>query len=322
VSPLNIPPQRNARPSTDRVHKTHRGAIAAVLFLGAVLAAGCGPKYTYPASTVPQSVEKICQDEYKMTVQARVVGKTLGAVLYIDQLLDDKGQVSREVHEAMGKVMQATTRVSLSTDLPLDFCTVFVRDRKTGNELVITRSVDDSKRANADMIGIEESINRTLFGQGRYLNGMDEGFVLREIKIENFLADQIVQRIRFNFSKDAKEEFINAFALVDGVFDDQNGKRTFRFSVIGLKSADDPHATILNVFKVVNTVLGGYKYSAFDVIEIQDYLNRLKLVIDRQTMLDYQGKKIDETQILERFLTESQSIQEAFKLFGFALPQE
>lgn len=323
MSPRNTSPRRSDSRPNGIHRKTHRGALAAVLFLGAVLAApGCGPKYTYPASTVPQSIERICQEEHKLAVQAQVAGKTVGAVLYLDQLVDDKGQVPREVHEQMGKVMQAVTRVALSTDLELDFCTVYVRGRANGNELVITRSLDDTKRANADMIGIEESINRTLFGQGRYLMGPDDGFALREVKMENFLADQIVQRIRFNFSKDAKDEFVNAFALVDGVFDEQNGRRSFRFSVIGLKSSEDPHATILNVFNVVNQVLGGYKYAAFDAIEIQDYLNRLKLVIDRQTMLDYQQKKIGQTEILERFLTESQSIQEAFKLFGFTLPTD
>jgi hypothetical protein len=92
--------------------------------------------------------------------------------------------------------------------------------------------------------------------------------------------------------------------------------------VIGLKSSEDPHATVLNVLRVVNMVLGGYRFTQFDTIEIQDYLNRIKLVLDRQTLIDYQEKKISEAQLLERFLTESQSIQEAFKLFGFNLPQE
>lgn len=290
--------------------------------------AGCGPKYTYPASTVPKSIEGICQKEDRLFVEARVVGKTVGVLLYTNDLIDAKGQVPKEVHEKMGKVMQVATRVSLSTDLPLDFVKVTLRDVKSDNELSITRALDDIKRANADAIGIEESINRTLFGQSKYKRP-DSGqiatrppFVLEEVRLESFLAEQIVQRIRFNFSKDAKDEFVNAFALVDGNYGVYDGRRTMRFSVIGLKSSEDPHATVLNVLKVVNNVLHGYRFKEFDAIEIQDYLNRLKLVIDRQTMLDYQDKKINESEILERFLSESQSIQEAFKLFGFNLPQE
>lgn len=226
----------------------------------------------------------------------------------------------------MGKIMQEVSRVALSTDLPVDFCVVVIRDVPHGSAFTITRSVDDTRRAEADAIGVEESINRTVFGQEKVAPNTDRThFVLKEVKLPDFLTDQIVQRIRFNFSKDSTKDGAagqNAFALVDGAFDRSKGRRALRFSVIGLKASEDPHSTILGVFKVVNDVLAGYHFTDFDVIEIQDYLNRLKLVIDKKTLLDYQQKKINTQQILAQFLTESQSIQEAFKLFGFNIPQE
>ncbi len=316
-----------SRPSSSLKRKACGAAFIAALALAAGLT-GCGPKYTYTGTTVPKSIETICQKENQLFVEARVVGKTVGVLLYTDDLIDAKGQVPPAVHEKMGKVMQAATRVALSTDLKLDFCKVILRDTKSDNELAITRSLDDIKRANADALGIEESINRTLFGQSKYKRlepmqtGVRPAFVLEDVRMETFLVEQIVQRIRFNFSKDAKEEAASAFALVDGNYGVYSGKRTLRFSVIGLKSSEDPHATVLNVLKVANAVIGGYRFVEFDTIEIQDYLNRLKLVLDKQTLIDYQQKKISEAQLLERFLTESQSIQEAFKLFGFSLPQE
>lgn len=291
-----------------------------------VFFSGCGPKYTYPARTVSQSIEALCQKEYRLDVEARVVGRTVGAVLYVDEVVDPKGQVPKETHEKMWKVMQVVTRVALSTDLPLDFCVILIRDRADGNELSMTRSVDDTKRANADAIGIEESFNRTLFGQGRYAprpNGK-ASFLLKEVRLENFLTDQIVQRIRYHFSKDArdgKEAAPNPFIFADGELRQDEGGKVFRFSVFGMKE-ESPRANILAIFKVVNDVLYGYAFTAFDAIEIQDYLNRQKLVIGRQTLLDFQQKKIKEAEILEKFLTESQSIQEAFKLFGFSLPAE
>ena len=109
--------------------------------------------------------------------------------------------------------------------------------------------------------------------------------------------------------------------LVDGVFENESGKRLFRFSMISIKT-EDPKKIILSVFKIINDVLKSYSFAEFDKIEIQDYLNRKKLAVDRQTLLDYQQKKITEEQILEKYLMESQSIQEAFKLFGFSLPQD
>ncbi len=289
-----------------------------------LLISGCGPKYTYPANSVPKSIEDINRKEFKIESSARVVGKTVGAVIYFDSLLDAKGQISKEVHEAMGKVMQSVTRVALSTDLSLDFCTVVIRDRQHENELEITRYLDDTKRAETDAIGIEESINRTIFGQGKYKKETEgsAGFVLKEVKLENFLTEQIVQRIRFNFSKDAiPEELPRNTILVDGLFDSAPGKRSFRFSMISIK-AGDPKKNIASIFDIINTVLKGYSFQEFDKIEIQDYLNRKKLVVDRQTLLDYQQKKITQEEILDKCLVESQSIQEAFKLFGFNAPPE
>ena len=287
------------------------------------LLSGCGPKYTYPADTVPKSIEKICKEEYKIDVTARVVGKTVGALVYIDSIMDPKGQVPREVNEVMGKVLMVVTRVALSTDLPVEYCTVLIRDKEHSSELVIIRSLDDTKRANADAIGIEESINRTLLGQAKFETSPtgEHPFVLKEVRKENFLADQMVQRIRLDFSKDAKDDADRSLVLVDGAFENIDGKRAFRFSVIALKAMDS-RELILSIFKVINGVLAGYQFTEFGTVEIQDYLNRQKLVLDRQTVLDFQTKKISEAQLLDRFLIESQSIQEAFKLFGFNLPPD
>lgn len=281
---------------------------------------GCGPKFTYPADSVPKSIEDICSKENNLAVTARVEGKTAAAMIYIDDLIDEKGQIPQEVHEKMGKIMQAVTRVALSTDRELDFCEVIIRDRTHMNELVVTRSLDDTKRANSDAIGIEESINRTLFGQGKYQSSGagEKSFVLKEVKFENFLAEQIAQRIRFGFSKDAKEDTAAAFVLVDGSYAASSDGRRFRIALLSLK-ASEPRETILGALKTVNNVLSGYNFKNFDEIEILDYLNRQKLVINKKTLEDYQSKKITEQEILNRYLTESQSIQEAFKLFGFNL---
>lgn len=302
--------------------------MLAPLFAAMVLA-GCVSSVTYPAAEVPGHIEKIAREEYGLDVTARVVGKTVGAMLYVDELIDDKGQIPKDVHEKMGKVVQVVSRVALSTDAPLDFCSVVIRDRKNNNELTITRSVDDTRRANAEAIGVDESINRTLFDQGKYTPDPlgQNAFILKEVRLESFLAAQIVQRIRYGYSKDteapkkksAKSEddsFNPAFILVDGVFEDVQGKRDYRFSILSMRS-EDPKETMLNVFKTVNDVLAGYRFTGFDNIEIQDYLNRQKLVLDRETLIAYQKHKLKDADIIARFLQESQSVQEAFKLFGF-----
>lgn len=314
-------PTRAWLPSTSR-RRSAELACAAVAALALAVTSGCGPRYTYPADSVPQSAEKIAMGEYQIDLHTRVVGRTFGGVFYVDKLLDASGQIPKQVHEKIGQALQTLTRVALSTDLPLDFCIVFVRDAQSANELVIARSVDDIKRAHADAIGIEESINRTLFKQSRYEPAQADAFVLEDIRLEDFLAEQTAQRIRFRLAQDATSATDPAaMALVDGHLDKSRGRRVFRYSVIAFK-ADEPRRMILELFKVVNAVLAGYKYADYDAVEIQDYFNRQRLSIDRQSMLDYQAKKLKDEEVLDRFVKESQSVQEAFKLFGFNLPQD
>lgn len=300
-----------------------RRLIAVWLLAASAALSGCGPKYTYPANKVPESVEKICKKEYKVDATSRLIGRTIGVVVYIDTIKDEKGGISKGVHELMGKVMQAVTRVGLSTDAEVEYCQVVIRDRQTHQELVITRSLDDTRRANADMIGIEESINRTLFGQSSYKAGPDGtgSFVLKEVKPENFLAEQIAQRIRFSYSKNPTEEAAESLVLVDGSFEHADGKRVFQFATIALK-AEDARETMRNIFRIVNQVLEGYKFTGFDTVEIQDYMNRQKLILSRGTFELFRKKKITEDEILDRHLVQSQSIQDAFKLFGFNFPKE
>ena len=318
------------RPPSHQVTRSpgHHAVCLVTLCLGVMVTfnSGCGPKYTYPSSSVPKSIEDICRKENNIEVTARVVGKTVGALVYVDQIIDSKGQIPKDVHEQMGKVMQAVSRVALSTDLALDFCSVVIRDKKHPNELVVVRSVDDTKRANSDAIGIEESINRTIFGQNKFRpdSSGENAFLLKEVKLENFLSEQIVQRIRYNLSKGSKEDKEDpeqSLALVDGIFSHDQGKRAFHFSVLSLKSKN-PRQIIIDVLRTIDLVFAGYHFTDFDEIEIQDYLNRQKLVLDRKTFLDYQTKKIKEQELLAKFLTESQSIQEAFKLFGFNVPSD
>lgn len=295
------------------------------LFVVAFALASCGPKYSYPAAEVPQSIERICKEEYKLDVKARVSGKTAGALFVLDSLLDEKEQqISKDVYEQMSKVMMVITRVALSSDLPLDFCKVVIRDRARTGELIVVRSIDDARRAQAEAIGIEESMNRTLFSQEKPQGGEDglEDFVLKEVKLEDFLADQIAQRLRFEVMKGAQAEIAASsgqpLVLVDGSFDTAYGKRTFRFSILSLK-ADRSYDLMQKVLKTATGVLRGYKFTAYDDLEIQDYLNRRRLVVERDVVEQYLDKKIKEDEIFEQYVTEAPAIHEAFKLFGIDL---
>ncbi len=295
-------------------------SVLCILILS--ILSGCGPKYTYPSGIAAESIQNICQKENNLQVKAKIEGKTIGAAYYVDNILDDKGQMPKEINEKMGKIMQAVSRVALSTDIPLDFCVVNIRDRNSQNELVVTRSVDDTRRAQSEAIGVVESINRTLFGQGKYqpVDNESQVYDLKEVKIENFLADQIAQRIRFGFAKEpvTEETPSQSLVLVDGNYVRNANGTSFRFSILSLKTSEANELMSL-AFKTASDVLSGYKFTGYDKVEILDYVNRQKLEVPRNVLEEFAAKKIPMQLILDRYLSESQSIQEAFKLFGFNL---
>lgn len=321
---------RNTFPKLRNPQSENRSAArrAPVFFFAAAACfalAGCGPKYTYPSETVPKAIEKICKDENQLDVKARVAGKTAGALFTLDTLFDDKEQIAKEVYEQMSKVMMAVTRVALSSDRDLEFCKVVIRDEENTSELVVVRSIEDARRAQGDAIGIEESMNRTLFSQEKVqpsVAGEDE-FVLKEVKMEDFLADQIAQRLRFEVMKNAKDEVAASgqpLVLVDGSYDTAYGKRSFRFSILSLKP-DRSDDLMRRVFRVATGVLQGYKFDGYDDLEINDYLNRRRLIVERDVVQQYFAKKVKEDEILEQYMTEAPAIHEAFKLFGIDMPE-
>ena len=299
---------------------------------------GCGPvKYTYPADQVPQAIEKICKEEFKTDVEAQVVGKNVGVLMFTDKLLDDSGQIDRDTHELMWKVMSASTRVALSTDLSLDFCTVVVRQRDDSDkenpvELLMIRSTEDTRRANADMFSTEETFYRTLLTPNKYQPEPQKPFDLEETKMENFLAKQNAQRLQVNLAAAGREEGKNKsaeelseaaeqkhFIMTEGVYDLVDGKKTYHFSVISMTS-QKPKDMMLAIFKTVSDILKGYNFTDYEQVEIYDYFNRQKLSIDKESLLRYQKKKISDEEILAKYVTESKSIQEAFQIFGFSPP--
>lgn len=289
--------------------------------IGSVVSlSGCYPQYTYPASSVVESIEKICKEEHHLEVNARVAGGTVGALFYTDHLLNpESNELSKGVMDQIGDVSQALARVPLSTDLKLNFSVLVVRDKQTYDELIITRSVEDLKRSQVDALSVDEYMKRVLFKQSRYHPQVEEkdNFMLKEVTMEDFLADQISQRIRLAMQGAPTSEKTEAsfHTLVDGYFDQGMGEGIFRFSVIsfGSDAGEDPLKKIIDT---TDQVLRGYRFEEYDRIEIQDLMNRRKLTMTPQVLKDYHDKKIKVDEIFDRYLKEAASIREALELFG------
>lgn len=128
-----------------------------------VLLAACGP--SYPKEGVAQAVVELCRREFQMDVQAELHGSTIAVFLKAPHLFEAPVTVTPETDpqlllqalkfsaeglEQLQHVALVVRRVILSTDAPIEFYLVLIRDADQGQvELHWLGHTLDLKRLNA-----------------------------------------------------------------------------------------------------------------------------------------------------------------------------
>lgn len=303
-----------------RCRRSCFGAALAVL----ALASGCSVKATFPSDKAGASIQSICRDVYKMETLGAANGKSIGALYYTDTILDETGkQISKEAHEKIGNLTQAVTRVGLSTDREVDFVVVAVRGQKEQMELRIVRSMEDIRKAQAEALSIPESMNRTLFVQSRYTpakEGEEAGFELQDLKMEEFLILQILQRVRFGaFSNDKEKNETQDPAApqvpteyFDGRPVETDGQRVMEFTLLTLKE-EKSDENLRHLLRAIRSVLSGYDYKDFDRVMIRDLLRGKKMVFGKSTFELFNRGKLSEDDLLNRNYVEDAATSKIFK---------
>lgn len=301
-----------------------RAAAVRLLVLAVLLAwplAGCSNKPTFSGDRMPEHVNQITKDVYKLDTQADVKGSTLGVLWVTEAMLDEAGKgISQEINEAIGNLSSAVSRVSLSTDRPVDFIVVAVRSLREKMELRVIRRVDDVRRAQAEALSIPESMNRTLFQQFPFdPEAPSEPFDTGDWTLEEFLSKQILQRVRMLKPSDPENPVPTE--LFDSKFSvDEKRQRVFEFSILTFKE-ENSRENLLAVLRTVRDVFAAYRYDAFDQVVIRDLLHNRRLVIGRSTMKIFEARKITEDEILKTRLTPDSgrpnSFKNALEVFGF-----
>lgn len=150
----------------------------------------CG-KSSFPQDKVIESVKRISKDEYHVDVQTKVVGKNLGTYIALENIFDREQGLSKEASENIGNLLLSVSRVSLSTDAPLDFYTVIASDKTIpGVEAVFTRNVTDVKRY---LLG---NISRDDFFQRLMIDVRFSPSTLAERTVLNFFSNMTTGNTR------------------------------------------------------------------------------------------------------------------------------
>lgn len=242
--------------------------LTAFTILYALSQTGCAP--TYPKEIVDKAVIQLCREEYDIEVKVKIMGNTLGVYLPIEGLFNATLNISREAAERINDVLLSVSRVTLSTDAPLDFYIVIAQEPLLPEiEVVLIRYVRDIKMLHYGRISRgefgkrmiidikltpqaqKEKVLRDIFSRlnaedadnliEEYLKNSEvtgigdigywnDTFFMKEIHMGEFLSLQIADRLKAEFVTTSSLRESLNLNLIRGEFLEEGGKSFFRFS--------------------------------------------------------------------------------------------
>lgn len=123
-------------------------------------------------------------------------------------------------------------------------------------------------------------------------------FYLKDITLEEFLAAQIANRVKIDFRSDKKLVELFNYKSAETFFAREEGLKSFfiRFKVADQTDAsekgDNPRAKkVKEILRIVNEVVDGYKFKAFDFVMMEDQLENARLKVNSRDVCDFNKKK-------------------------------
>ncbi len=122
-------------------------------------------------------------------------------------------------------------------------------------------------------------------------------FYLKEITLEEFLAEQIANRIKMDFKGDKELSEAYKYMNAESVYVSQEEKGTFYIKFKILEQTADETTMEMNkrkverILRIANEVVYGYKFKNFDLIIMEDQLENIKSVVKGEDLYDLHTKR-------------------------------
>jgi len=247
---------------------------------------------TYKEKDIPYFVKQICKNEYKLDVSTEKAGSTLWVYIPLSKILDKEygtkeGKVLDEgMTDKLRNILTTIGRVVLSADKAPEFFGLWASDINIGLDYILIGNVLDIKKAYAESLPFTELNRRYVMKfninpeavqdtPGRHLK-------LYDIKLPDFLVQQMVQRISAEFQEENLKKYFKV-EKVDGIF--SNDTFILEYSI---KPQQKPNKTIDITEKVLNMVaycIKIYEFQDFSRVAINDLVTQEKIVLNKTAIL-------------------------------------
>jgi hypothetical protein len=243
---------------------------------------------TYKEEDIPYLVKDICRNEYSLEVTTKRTANTLWIYAPLDKIMhkdygikEDK-IFDEEMSEKLRQILMTIGRVLISCDNTPEFFALVASDIKIGLDYIIIGNILDMKKSFAGFLPWTEANRRYVIGfkiapetigdtEGKHLKFYD-------IKLGDFLAEQIAQRINVQFQHEGRNKYFKV-KKSQGAFRDD--KFIFEYDIEQIAGTEQKTDIKKEILETIGYLLKSYEFKDFLVIEINDLASNDKLVLSR-----------------------------------------
>ncbi len=246
---------------------------------------------TYKEKDIPYIIKQICKEEYNLDVTTKRTTNTLWIYAPLDKILDKNYGIIKDKifdEEMMAKlrnILITVSRVLINSDNTPEFFALLASDINIGLDYTIIGNILDMKKSYSGSLPWIEANKRYVYKMQLAAEAIGDTtgthLVAYNIKLPNFLADQIAQRLVSQFNKDDTKNNLT-MEQVKSNFEDGS----FKFH-IDTEKTEKPQEYIditKEVLKIFTFVIQNYNFDDFETVEIHDLNSGKKINYGRLTL--------------------------------------
>ena len=248
-------------------------------------------KPTYTKEKIVEAITNLCEAEYSIKPKVWLLGETVWVYIPLPKLITKDVQFDKDVFEKINKVMIGASRVLLSMKPRPQFMALVASDTEEyGIDYTVITWIPDIVKYQLQLISRDEFFQRNVIRieESPAALGDREGIHLKkeDIKLSEFLGEQIKQRIQLKFNLDPglKEAFKSEGVRV--VFDKGIFKITCDIKLLKVLPKT-PMNTQDEIAKIAAYTLQQYDFKDFLMVEIENTATDEKTDLSRIALKDF-----------------------------------
>jgi hypothetical protein len=268
--------------------------LLSIIFSIIISLSGCSTeiKPTYKEEDIPRIVQEICKKEYSLDVITERAPSTLWIYAPLSKILHKEYGTKPdkffddEIMDKLRNILNTIGRVVISSDVTPEFFALLASDITIGLDYTIIGNVLDIKKSYAGVIPWTEANRRYVmkFTITPEAIGDSSGIHLLayEIKLRDFLAQQIAQRIAARFRDEGLDKYFKG-EKSEGRFEDETF--IFEYSISRIAQTDKNINILKEILDIIAYCLKSYEFTDFSKVEITDLIAQSKLILTKGEIL-------------------------------------